>query len=637
MTTMLLPEGRQRYFNNDGTPAAGGLVYTYAAGTLVPKTTWSDEAGTVPNANPIVLDAHGEAIIFWSGAYKVNVLQADLQQITGYPVDQIKTDPAGVWAFFVTLALSTGSTLMGWIQAGVGAILRTVSAKLRELLPTPEDFGALGDGGTNDTAAFAKLRTAVGSGTYWLQSNKTYVLDAAPDPFLDNFRSGRNVHLIVGGTNYDVSNAIAGAWRAVVASATKLDIRHAKTGTTVLYLQDGGAGTAVGLPSRGLAVTCDSHWAQVQPATNGGSCDLLWQRSTLNADPGGNRFNETFNETLDRIDFSFATTASGAPSFDSYISIKAGVAPELKFPAVKAQLQSGWETLPRSGGLFGIRLEANGFSAQRFVDPVSSTVLCDVTLAAGFTFKSLGWANATYGSGTLDYMTNGVVVSTVGAANLAFYQNGAEAWRVDTARAFRPGIDNAYSIGTASFRASVIYAATGAINTSDENAKQDIEAIPQAWLDAWGEVEYVRFKYRDSVAEKGDGGARWHVGVIAQRVRDAFKKHGIDPFTIGILCWNEWPDQYTDDLVEETVMVEREIEHVDLVPDVRIVKNDEGEEIEIHYMREDVSIVKTLVPEVHKKPVPRLVKAAGSQYGIRYDEAFALEMAYLRSRLGAAK
>jgi hypothetical protein len=50
---------RLTFFANDGTPLNGGLVYTYAAGTLTPKTFYSDEAKTVPVSNPIVLNAAG--------------------------------------------------------------------------------------------------------------------------------------------------------------------------------------------------------------------------------------------------------------------------------------------------------------------------------------------------------------------------------------------------------------------------------------------------------------------------------------------------------------------------------------------------------------------------------------------------
>ena len=68
----LLPQGKQVYTDSAGDPLAGGLLYTYAAGTSTPLATYSSQAGTTPNANPVVLDSRGEATVFWSGAsYKV--------------------------------------------------------------------------------------------------------------------------------------------------------------------------------------------------------------------------------------------------------------------------------------------------------------------------------------------------------------------------------------------------------------------------------------------------------------------------------------------------------------------------------------------------------------------------------------
>lgn len=132
MPTAIMPEGRQRYFNNDGTPAAGGKLWTYAAGTTALKATYADEAGTTPNPNPIPLDAKGEAVIYWDGAYKVDLRQADGVAVTGYPVDNIKTDPGGLFAKFAQLAASAGAAMVGFILNAAGAIARTVLDRLLE-------------------------------------------------------------------------------------------------------------------------------------------------------------------------------------------------------------------------------------------------------------------------------------------------------------------------------------------------------------------------------------------------------------------------------------------------------------------------------------------------------------------------
>jgi hypothetical protein len=50
------------------------------------------------------------------------------------------------------LASTSGLGLVGFIQSGTGAVARTAEAKAREIISV-EDFGAVGDGSTNDAAA----------------------------------------------------------------------------------------------------------------------------------------------------------------------------------------------------------------------------------------------------------------------------------------------------------------------------------------------------------------------------------------------------------------------------------------------------------------------------------------------------
>lgn len=125
-TTSHMPEPRQRYYNNNGTVAAGCLLYTYASGTSTPKATYTDYAGAVPHANPIVLDSKGEALIYWDGSYKVDLKTAAGVQITGYPVDNYVSVDTLIAASDATLradlAAPTGDTLIGTKYAGGPAI-----------------------------------------------------------------------------------------------------------------------------------------------------------------------------------------------------------------------------------------------------------------------------------------------------------------------------------------------------------------------------------------------------------------------------------------------------------------------------------------------------------------------------------
>lgn len=59
-----------------------------------------------------------------------------------------------VGAFLKSLLASTGSSVIGFIHAGTGATARTAQDKLRDTV-SALDFGAVGDGSTDDTAAIA--------------------------------------------------------------------------------------------------------------------------------------------------------------------------------------------------------------------------------------------------------------------------------------------------------------------------------------------------------------------------------------------------------------------------------------------------------------------------------------------------
>lgn len=159
-----------------------------------------------------------------------------------------------------------------------------------------------------------------------------------------------------------------------------------------------------------------------------------------------------------------------------------------------------------------------------------------------------------------------------------------------TASVFSPLPDNTLSCGSASFRWTTVYAATGTINTSDEREKQDIDPITDDVLDAWADVEFVTFRWKHSAQEKG-AAARVHFGLIAQRVHAAFVARGLDPFRFGVLCYDEWSDQWADEL------------------------SDSGE-------------------PTGKKV---LQAAAGNRFGVRYEQALVLEAALMRREINRLK
>jgi hypothetical protein len=48
-----------QFFDNNGIPLSGGLIYTYSAGTNTPLATYTTVQGNIANTNPVVLDSAG--------------------------------------------------------------------------------------------------------------------------------------------------------------------------------------------------------------------------------------------------------------------------------------------------------------------------------------------------------------------------------------------------------------------------------------------------------------------------------------------------------------------------------------------------------------------------------------------------
>ena len=61
MAVFLSPIGGAgwQFFNNSGVILSGGKLYTYAAGTTTPKTSYTSSSGNTAHTNPIILDSAG--------------------------------------------------------------------------------------------------------------------------------------------------------------------------------------------------------------------------------------------------------------------------------------------------------------------------------------------------------------------------------------------------------------------------------------------------------------------------------------------------------------------------------------------------------------------------------------------------
>lgn len=104
--------------------------YDFAQGTqvIIKKGSAAFQIWTLTSADPITI---GTTALTWSQSLNAGSIATIL----------------------ATLIASAGSSLIGFIQAGAGAISRTLETKIRETVVSVKDFGAIGDGVTDDTAA----------------------------------------------------------------------------------------------------------------------------------------------------------------------------------------------------------------------------------------------------------------------------------------------------------------------------------------------------------------------------------------------------------------------------------------------------------------------------------------------------
>ncbi|MGD9968684.1 MAG: DUF2793 domain-containing protein [Hyphomonadaceae bacterium] len=112
-----------------------------------------------------------------------------------------------------------------------------------------------------------------------------------------------------------------------------------------------------------------------------------------------------------------------------------------------------------------------------------------------------------------------------------------------------PSSDNAVDLGSASLRWNEVYAATGAIQTSDAREKTPLAPIPDSVKRAVRKIMagVGVFQWRDALAEKGEA-ARFHIGVTAQAVAAAFAQEGEDAARWALFC----ADEIEDPLFAET-------------------------------------------------------------------------------------
>lgn len=168
-SVLLSPYGNgQQFFDDNGVPLAGGLIYTYQAGSSTPLATYTENSGTVANANPIVLDASGrtpQQIWLLTGfSYKFVLQNSDgvlIQTLDNiYPILQNApaSAPAVPSGAILLWSGSTGSIPAGWVLCNGSN--GTPDLRDRFIIGAGNTYAVNATGGTADSVVVSHTHAA---------------------------------------------------------------------------------------------------------------------------------------------------------------------------------------------------------------------------------------------------------------------------------------------------------------------------------------------------------------------------------------------------------------------------------------------------------------------------------------------
>jgi hypothetical protein len=86
---VLVPWLTSQFFTAQGQPLAGGLLYSYQAGTSTPVQTFTDSTGSQPNANPVVANSRGEMSVWITNNVAYKFVLTDSAGNTIWTRDQV--------------------------------------------------------------------------------------------------------------------------------------------------------------------------------------------------------------------------------------------------------------------------------------------------------------------------------------------------------------------------------------------------------------------------------------------------------------------------------------------------------------------------------------------------------------------
>jgi len=174
MAVNLSPIGNsEQFFDNNGIPLSGGLLYTYQAGSSTPLATYTDINATTANANPIVLNSSGrldnEVWLTYGYFYKFVLKTAaavtlgtydNIYGIVGVQTAVGTTIPTGVITLWYG---SIGSVPTGWYLCDGSN--GTPDLRNRFVVGAGSTYSVAATGGSADAIVVTHTHTATSTST----------------------------------------------------------------------------------------------------------------------------------------------------------------------------------------------------------------------------------------------------------------------------------------------------------------------------------------------------------------------------------------------------------------------------------------------------------------------------------------
>ena len=353
----LSPIGNDQQVNSAGAPLSGGKIYTYLAGTSTPSATYTDNTGTTPQANPIILNSLGlpTSPIWLLGGFPLKFIIKDSADTTIRTVDNI----SGV--------NDTSSTASEWTSSGltptyISATQFSVVGDQTSIFQVNRRVRTTNTGGL----IYGRITvTAFGAGiTTVTVLNDTGSMDAGLSAVAYGFLSYSptsvpyNLYMSVGDSAQTVSKvqaisaSVAASALTISASATILDFRSSTLTSGAITTVSGTPGNLV-VPSTATLGTTSAVQSRlvVLALNNAGTIEL----AVVNIS-GGNDLSETGLVTTTAI-----AAASNSASTVYSTTARTSVAYRVIGYIESTQATAGtWATAPST---------IQGIGGRVFVDP----------------------------------------------------------------------------------------------------------------------------------------------------------------------------------------------------------------------------------------------------------------------------